>query len=401
MPEALPKKYAIELRDKNFVLKQRIEHLVANLSWEWNRQGGCGRCTFDIPGDYLRFSVESDDDVRIYLPDAGGLTASLWYRGYVETASPVLSGSSSGSIKIECMGYAGWFDRILVHDGGVTKVYSSSEISLTVTDIINNYIIPNSNITLGTVDESEFTADTLEFKVSARDALRTCFELVNDVEYGVDENLAFFWRNRVDTISHKYFVGDHISSFQEKIDFKSIVNQIYLEGGETDGEVLLAQGRASDSISKFGKREDIVSNGSIVTNSVAQQYISSLLSQKSRPQRQLSISLKNISTRIELSLPIGAVSVLDKDATQAAGIWGTTANNGSNKIWGRALAGGSEQLYGGSRHDQVERITYTLSPEDGKIHADLTLGTSIGFSRASAEMKRIELNLSATRQRQL
>src|SRR3990167_5107143 len=65
-----PSRYAIEIRDKNFRLKDRIENAVTNLQWEWNRIGGCGKATMTIDGNYLRLSVSPDDDVRIYLPNA-------------------------------------------------------------------------------------------------------------------------------------------------------------------------------------------------------------------------------------------------------------------------------------------------------------------------------------------
>lgn len=400
--EIFPGKYAIELRDKEFRLKQRLEHLAVNVQWEWNRVGGCGRCTFEVPGDYLRFVVQADDDVRIYLPDVGGLTATLWYRGYVETWTPVLNGSSNGSIRIECMGYFGWMDRVVVQEDGDKKVYSSSEISLTVEDLVDTFIVPNSAITIGDIDESDFTADTLEFKVSVKEALRTCFDLSGGVEYGVNADLEFFWRNPVYTASHKYYVGDRIANLQEKIDFKNIANYIFLEGGDSGGgEIHTAFGLAQDSINKFGRREDIVSNGAIVTGSVSSKYISNVLRQRAVPQRQLTVSLKNIKDRIEASLPIGAISIVDHDATQTPATYGTTGNGGSNKLYGTTLNGGSGQLYGGQRRDQVERIIYTMSPEDGRVHADLTLGVSVGFSRASAEIKRIENTLNSARQRQL
>jgi len=402
MPTVTPNKYAIELRDSAFRLKQRLEHLAVNVSWEWNRVGGCGRCTFEVPGDYLRFTIDADDDIRIYLPDAGGTTATLWYRGYVETWTPLLSGGSKGTIRVECMGYFGWMDRVVAHDSGGQKVYSSSEISLTVTDLINTFIVPNSDIALGTVDASDFVADTLEFKSSVKEALRTCFDLAGGVEYGVDASLNFYWRNPVYTASKKYYVGDRIANLSEKVDFKGLANYIFLEGGDNgDGVTFTAYGLAQDSINRFGRREDIVSNGAIVTGSVANKYISNLLRQKAIPQRQLTVSLKNIADRFEASLPIGAVSIVDHDATQTAAKYGTTGHSGSNKYYGTALNSGSGQLYGGQRRDQVERIIYSMSPEDGRVHADLTLGVSIGFSRASAEMKRIENTLNSARQRQL
>lgn len=400
-PIPQPHKYALEIRDKNFRLKQKIEGLSVGLQWEWNRKGGCGRATFTIPGDYLRINVQADDDVRLFLPDSGGTTATLWYRGYVESASPELNGAAKGQIRVECNGYSGWFDRIVVQDSNAEKVYTSTEVSLIVTSIVNTFLVPNSNIKLGTVDGSTYTPDSLQFKGTVKDALATLFDLLGDVEYGVDANLQFYWRNPSNTINFKYYVGDKVAKYSEKVDYRSIVNYIYLEGGDVAGVVLKATGSADDSIARYGKHEDVVSNGSIVSSSVANRYISGLLTQRSKPQRQLSASLKNISTRFEATLPMGAVSIIDHDAVQSAAKWGKTASGGSNKIYGQVVSGGSGQTYGGTRRDQIDRIQYTLSPEDGKVHADITLGTTLAVSRASAEIKRIEQIQNSIRQRQI
>ncbi|MBI4430713.1 MAG: hypothetical protein HY587_03260, partial [Candidatus Omnitrophica bacterium] len=116
MPATItPNKYAIEIRNKAFFLQRRLEAYASNIRWEWNRIGGCGRCTFAVEGDNTRIAVQADDDVRIYLPNEDGLTAALVYRGYVDSAAPSVSGGKE-SIQVECAGYFDWFKRIIVHD---------------------------------------------------------------------------------------------------------------------------------------------------------------------------------------------------------------------------------------------------------------------------------------------
>ena len=398
---SVPNKYAIEIRDKSFRLKQRVEHLATNVQWEWNRFGGCGRATFTVPGNYLRFQVNADDDVRIFLPNTDGLTATLWYRGYVESATPSLEGSAFGNIKIECAGYFNWLDRIIIQNANTPKTYSSSEISAVVTDIVNNFIVPNSSIVSGTIDASNFTPDELLFKTTARDAISTLFDLAGAIECGVDVNLNFFWRNQSNAIAQEFFVGDKVIKISEKINFRDIVNKIYFEGGDVSGTPFLATSSSDDSVARYGLHEQIIQNASIVTLNVANQYMASILTQKSKPQRQLDVSLKNIETRFESNQPMGNISVIDRDATQSASKWGKAASGGSNKIYGRKITGGSDALYGGKRKDQIERVVYTLSPQDGRVHAELSLGVSIAFSRASSEIKRIELIQNTIRQRQL
>lgn len=395
-----PNKYAIELRDKDFILKQRLEPYATSVKWEWNRIGGCGRCTITVSGDYSRFKASSDDDIRIYLPDAGGLTATLWYRGYVESVTPSISGSQQ-SIQIECSGYFGWLNRVIVHDEGEELVYTNYEVTQIVSDIITSFIAPNSSITLGTIQASAFSADRLAFKSSAQDVITTLTDLVGTVECGVNENLEFFWYNQGTSITDRFLIGDKITKLQDRFDFKNIINKVYFEGGKDNDVVYKKTGQSVSSQNRYGLKEDIISNGSITTDATAQQYITGILRQKAKPKRQLSLSVMNLNRRIERNQPMGIIAFRDTGVSQAPAIYGTTANGGSNIIYGSKNNGGTGQLYGGVSKHQVDRVSYSFSPQDGRVHADIQFGDSLAFSRASATIKQIEENLNAVRQRSL
>ena len=395
-----PSRYAIEVRDKSFNLKRRIEHLVTAVSWEWNRIGGCGRCTLKVDGDYKRFDVAADDDIRIYLPNASS-GSTLWYRGYVETVTPGIQTGNKGTIQIECMGYFGLFDRIVVHDSVSPKVYANQEIGQIVEDIVDDFVVANSSVTRGTVEPANFTPDTLSFKGSVKDCLRTLADLVGAVEYGVNASLEFFWMNQEDSLRYVLMIGDKIVKIQDRIDFKNIANKVYFEGGEVGGAAFVTSGQSQSSIDRYGTHEEIISNGSIASQVVADQYMSSLFRNRAAPSRQLSIGIKNTKKRFEVNLPIGACSFVDQDFNQTGAIYGAVADGGSGKIYGTLLNGGSGQVYGGVSKHQIDRISYSLSPEDGKIHADIQFGSSIGVSLASATLKRIEQIQNSLRLRTL
>lgn len=395
-----PRKFAIELRDKDLNLKARLEPFVTAVQWEWNRIGGCGRATLKVDGDYLRFKIQADDDIRIYLPNEDGLSSTLWYRGYVQSASPELSGGGQ-YISIECSGYFDWLDRIIVHDSGDFLTYASTDIISIVRDIIDTYIVANSDIARGTVDGGSFAPDSIQFKDDAKTCLRTLFDLLGDIEYGVDAQLNFFWRNQDQDVQHKFWLGDKVVKLSDRIDFRNIINQIYFEGGKVGSVPFTTSGGSASSQNRYGKHEAIISNGSITTLSVASKYISGVLYQKGRPGRQLSVALKNITKRFEETIPMGAVSIIDTDATQIAAIYGTTANGGSNKVYGTLANGGSGQLYGGHRKEQIDRVQYSIEPGNGRISAQVQFGDSLAVSRASATLKKIELVQNALRQRSL
>jgi hypothetical protein len=70
---------------------------------------------------------------------------------------------------------------------------------------------------LGLVDTGDFEADTIQFLSSVKDALKTLAELTGDVEYGVDENLFFFWKTESTTINYKFFVGNNVSMLERGV----------------------------------------------------------------------------------------------------------------------------------------------------------------------------------------
>lgn len=397
---AVPRKYAIELRDKNGYLKERLEPFVTSFNWEWNRIGGCGRATFKISGDYLRFDIEADDDVRIWLPGVGGSAATLVYRGYVEGASPDLS-SGDQVINLECNGYFNFLDRVIVDDDGDQKVYEGMEISAIVGDIIDTFVVPKTSITKGTVQESGITADYLEFKGKAKDVLSTLFDLVGIVEYGVNASLQFYWYNQSKEFSDRLYITENVVKISNRMDYKSILNKIYFEGGDVNGSAFRTVGQSLRSQQKYGLFEDIISNGSITTGATADQYIKAILKQRAIPQRQLSVSVKNTSKRWETNYPMGAIAVIDPAAYQDPIIWGTTASGGSNLLYGKTINGGSGKKYGTTPRNQIDRIRYTATPEDGYCDAEIQFGNSLSVSRASATLKLIEKNLDTVRQRSL
>ena len=61
--------YQVELRDKNGDLKQYITPWVSKISWEWNRTGGCGRCSISLKKGYRDILFDAMDDIQIRVKD--------------------------------------------------------------------------------------------------------------------------------------------------------------------------------------------------------------------------------------------------------------------------------------------------------------------------------------------
>ena len=396
----VPHGFAIEHRSKAGVLKNRWDNTASDISWEWNARGGCGTAEFTLIGTYTDYSIEADDDIQIYQKDISTGSGKVVYRGFISSWERSLS--SSESISVACDGYFSKLDRYVLNDAGDPIVYSGMGVEGIVSDFVDTFIGPNSTPTIikGTIDASSFAPDSIEFKTTVKDALATLAGLTDPpVEYGIDEKLQLYWRETTQTVRNKFWIGHNVSQYSELNETEGIINKVYFEGNTSSGVVFTATGSSDNSQTNYGLHEAVISNSSINTNSTANQYITATLKYNSRPKSKIRANINRLATRLEDTLPLGAVMIVDSSADQTSFIWGTAGNGGSDLTWGDADAGGSDKTWGTNKYYQIERIRYSLNSEEGYFDIELELGGS--RYDTPAIINRIETNLEAVRQRQI
>jgi len=393
--------YNVELRDKAGTLKEYLTPFVSKVSWTWNRKGGCGRCKFTLKVPYRKLTFSAMDNIQIRIKDFVSGGSKLVYQGWISSPTPKLKVGQEISVNVR--GYWDLLKHIMVQDDGDIMSYEGYDIHDIVEDIANTFIVPNTAISKGTIDTSTFNADILEFQTSIQETLRTLSDLLGDVEYGVDENLSFFWRTENTAVRKKFIVGLDIAVLSRKVDYSQIVNKIFFEGGVVSDVVYRKTVQSTDSQYVYFLAEAFLVNSSIVTSSVADQYLTAQLQQKSTPKYLMRIKIPNTSFRFEDTLPLGRVSIYDPEYDEdnvTAGLWGKTASGGSNWIWGKTKDGGRGALWGGGGggyQDQINSIKYTLSNTEGKFNINLSLGGTT--DETAAKLKRLDLLTSNIRQR--
>jgi len=314
--------YSIQLRDKNSALKQYLTPFVSKVSWEWNRIGGCGRCSITINKAYRDIIFDAQDDIQIRVKS--GATSKLVYRGYIANINPILKVNQE--IKLDVRGYFDLLKKVIVHTSGDTRAYSSKTVAFIADDIADTFIVPKTPITIaGALTAGDFTADSLEFFGTVDDALRTLADLQGDIEYGVDEDLVFYWNTESTTINRRFFVGNNVSVLERRVSFDNLVNKLYLVGGDVAGVKYKKTAESSDSQSLYYLAEEIINNSSIITDNVAVQYLGAILNQRSVPNFSIRAQIKNIDLRLEDTLPMGLVTFYDAiyDKGQEGDIAGT------------------------------------------------------------------------------
>jgi len=385
--------YNVELRDKAGTLKAYLTPEAADVSWKWNRLGGCGRCTIKLQKDYREISFSGADDIQIRV--RSGSTSKLVYRGWLSSVKPSLA--EPETITLNVRGYFDFLDFIIVHDGGDKKTYENMGISAIVDSIVDDFITTPTDITKGTIDIATFTADKLEFRCKASEAIKTLSEIEGSIEYGVDENLVFYWRQQGETLSHKFFIGDNVKVFERRIVWDNLVNKIYFEGGLVNDAPYIKISGAEDSQNRHFLAEGMESNSAITTDGVATRFLAAKLKESAKTPLTLKAKILNTDRRLEDTIPIGRVGIFDADYDQTLTKWGKTASGGDNLIWGTIPNDGSGGIWGGMYKDQISSIKYTLSNTEGRFNIELVFGGSL--LDTSAKLKQMDLLLSSLRQR--
>lgn len=299
--------YLIEVRDKEGVIKKNITSFCTNIKWEWNRLGGCGSASMKIHKPYREIEFMPMDDIQISIKEDGVI--KLCYRGYISNITPSLT--SDQSVSVEMRGYFDFLKKLVVQQNGDIKTYEGGLISTTVEDIIDTFVTPYTSITKGTIDASDFQCDTIQFLTTVEDALNTLAQLSGSAEYGVDEDLVFFWKNESEDVRTRFFVGNNVEMVERRVNYSNLVNRVYLIGGEVNGVRFKRTLENTDSQDNYNLVEKVVNNGSITTQTVADQYIGYLLRENADPVYSTKIKVANTKVRLEDTIPIGAISVYD------------------------------------------------------------------------------------------
>lgn len=347
----------VELRDTDFNILEILDNEVLNLSWEYNRIGGCGGFRFELPRPFCneRF-ISGDFNVRIYVRNDTTKAYDLWFQGIVEDKAPNVRGTSE-TISVQGHGYQAQLSRIYVN-----QTYNSTEVSAIITSILDTYITPNTDITYsgGDITATGFTPDSIQFNTDALSAIQTLADLVGTREWGVDENRSFYFKQRSSTIGLLFPFGGNVTTFTDDDSFKDIVNRVVVQGGDVSGSPFAPSPTGSayndvPSQTKYGRRDQVFQNSAIVTDAVAQQFAQSILTEKKDVIRRAKAELVDYEQRIEDTIPIPLFAIVAR---------GTLYNE---KFYGTFL-------YSGQITYQVNRINYSLQSADSSLRTSLDLG---------------------------
>lgn len=326
-----------------------IQNRASSLDWEINRIGGNGSFSFSVLSKLFRdTNLELDSNVKIYLKENGSYV--LRYQGKIQSKNYSVRGNE------ELVNVSGFGYQVELNNIYVDRNYTSTETSLVVADVLNQDIVPNTNITYLSstgIDATSFTPNSLEFNTNAMNVFQTLAETVGTREWGVDENRRFYFKTRSSSVGFQIPIGATVDGLNYDVSSKEIVNRVIVVGGDVSGSPFTRIVSDSTSQLKWKRRDEVIQNSAIVTNAVADQFGAAKLAEFANVVRRVRFGV--ISNLIwEDSTPIDLIQIK------------TDVDKYGQKRYG-------EGLYNAITNLRVNRISYKID-EDGVMRSNIDAG---------------------------
>lgn len=343
----------VVLSDKSFNILEVLDNEIMGLAWGYDRVGGCGSFTFNLPRNYCdeKF-ISGDFNIKIYVRNESTNAYDLWFQGLVEDKVPNISNDEE-TIAVQGHGYSAQLSRIYLNN----VTYTGQEVSVIVKAILDTYIVgSNTDITYtaSDIEATGFTPSSIKFNTDAMSAIQTLADIVGTREWGVDKDRKFFFKARSSMVGFRFPLGGKVTAFSSDDSFKDIINRVIIQGGDIAGTPYTVAYDSFASQTKYGRRDSVISNSAVTTADVAVQLAASVFAEKSDVVRRGRAELGDYETRIEATIPISLFTLVVRRPFYGEKLYGTF-------------------LYSGEITYQINRVNYRLS-EEGTLTTQLDLG---------------------------
>lgn len=301
--------YKIEIRNRedfnDFI--DVIDRRAYNVSWGYTPVGGCAQFSFTINSRYCRETVLGTNfNVQIKRRNPITKEYDLWYQGRIESVNEDVAPDKE-IIEVSGFGY-----QSELRDINVDETYTSDEASVIVKHILDNYIVPYTNVTYdnGDIEATSFTFDSYKFEdIKAIDAFKQIAEIVGNIEWGVDRNRKFYFKQRSDDVGWIEHVGKKgFSGLKIRNTSIGIVTRVKVLG---EGSYEYVKEYAK-SIEKYKRRDAVLERSSITTDAVAEQFADSIHEENRQTKRRASYLLDR-EELLENTVPLGLVDIESRE----------------------------------------------------------------------------------------
>src|SRR3990167_9332600 len=97
--------HKVIVADRDLTVLEELTNEISNLRWEYNRIGGCGAFSFEIPRRlYEDLTLGGNFNIKIYRRNPTTGDFDLWYQGRIEDKDYNVS-ENEEKISVRGMGY--------------------------------------------------------------------------------------------------------------------------------------------------------------------------------------------------------------------------------------------------------------------------------------------------------
>lgn len=373
-------RFKVEFFDENFNRKAELGKW-AQVWWEYNRVGGCGQGVLSLLRDADNYEplLRPQTSVRF---SVGG---QLRYQGRIlKVTRAVRPGSEL--ITATFYGYLSQLSKVIVRGS-----YQNTEISQIVLDILDNYVVPYTDVSYSASDiqATDYVVQSLSLNHTAQDAVVLLAQLAGNVEWGVDRNRKFFFRQQDGVVRKVLMLGRDLTEFQEERSFENVVNVLNVFGSA--GYISSPESGVSQDV--FGRAEANRFESAISEPSDANRLGAVVLKGSGGVQRAISASYIKDDEFLEQSLPVGAVAIQVGNVPLLKKYGASSAARPNNKYG--ASTPRRRNKYGNFTQDQLGTVRYT--PAGKGLSVSLSLQQLV--PTLATQQKRIEYEINELQRR--
>ena len=362
--------YRIELRDRNDDFVEIIDNRAQKLRWAYNRVGGCAAFSFDVSKRYCsELSLGANFNVRIYAKNFNTNNYDLKYQGRIESRSNKVSGKKE-TINIKGFGYQSELKDIIVNQD-----YSSQEISVIVKNVLDNFVVPNTNITYDSADieDTGFTADSLEFSyVTALEVMKKLADIVGSREWGVDKDKKFFFKQKSSNTDIFYsLTAGKITGLSLDASSREIINKIIVIGGDVGDTKFVFTKNYTQNQNKYKRRDRVIQNSAVVSNTVAEQLADAEQAIGDGVVDRGRLTLRD-EIFLEDTIPIPLIKILTREI-----LW-------DERNW-------DEFLWAGQDAFEINKINYKIN-KDSSLILSISIGQPLPSNAEDINRLKFELD---------
>lgn len=261
--------YRVELRDRDMNFITILDNRIKDIVFSFSPIGGCADFSFKALSKYCtELNFGANYNVRISMRNDATKNYDLIYQGRVENIVNDINYSDE-NIQIQGFGYQSQLSDIVIN-----ATYTSTEVSAIIKDLLDTYIVPNTDLTydLADLENTGFTPDTITFSyVPAIEAFEKLAEITGNIEWGVDKNRKVYFKRRSDIANFFEPLGKYLSDFKINSSSREIVNRVIVIGAEVSGSKFTYVKDYAKSQRKYKRRDKVIQNSAVTTNQVAEQ----------------------------------------------------------------------------------------------------------------------------------